>query len=278
MITIPFVRPIARLLVLCVVCSNFSVLPARAEETSDALEAVVDQYSRLQMRTQLAFEENSVPCEAVQCEAIQLFKVQVETQGQRAKALALVYFPELTQRISAYAFEVVDKVEMGAASDAAGHIVVHQALITREWSDDALCFVLLREMGHTLGRHQVSNFKTKLAITALASLLFPAALLVSATSTATQTGTASAVASSLASSATSLLGTEAALAIKRPRQQVEADQTAIMLANAANMDLISVAGELRDSEDAGNEWHRLLNASARYLVLYAESLPVADIP
>lgn len=246
-----------------------------AEGENSLSERLTDRYSRLQTDVELAMEGNSGPCDGEQCAKLDEFRARVQEQGARASVLAYTYYPELRRRIPEFQFEVVKKAGLGASSDASGRVMLYEGLAWQDLSDDALCFVIMREMGHAVEQHHVSNLKTKLAITALASILFPAALLVTATNTATQAGTATTVASSMASSATSLLGTEAALSIQRPKQQVEADQVAIQLANLTKMDLIAVAAELRSKVQTGN-WQRLLNASAEYLQLYAESLPVVE--
>ena len=52
-----------------------------------------------------------------------------------------------------FTFGVVDKKNAGTASNGAGKVVLFRGLQHLELRDDALSFVIAREMGHVIGEH-----------------------------------------------------------------------------------------------------------------------------
>jgi Peptidase family M48 len=171
---------------------------------------------------------------------------------------------------------VVDKKDAGSASNAAGKIVIFRGLQQLALTDDALGFVMAREMAHVIGKHHNKNTSTKLIISALATILFPAVGIIGASSAATQATTATTLLTSAASTATSMLGSEVALAKMKPSQLLEADEIAVKVLNQLELKTESNTREwnLREAasvlqldppESSPNNWLQDLQTSQHYL-------------
>jgi Zn-dependent protease with chaperone function len=143
--------------------------------------------------------------------------------------------------------------------------VLFRGLQQLELSDDALSFVMAREMGHVIGDHHASNTYTKLLISVVASVAFPALAVISASSAAAQATTATTLLTSAASTATSMVGSEVALARMKPTQLVESDEIALNLMNHQGWDMRSAASVLQfdepDSTNPQNGWMQDLQIS-----------------
>ena len=171
---------------------------------------------------------------------------------------------------------MVDKKDAGSASNAGGKVLLFRGLQALELSDDALSFVLAREMAHVIGKHHNKNISTKLIISALATILFPAVGIIGASSAATQATTATTLLTSAASTATSILGSEVALAKMKPSQLLEADEIAVKILSQRDWDLREVASVLQMDETdltstlTSNNWLKDLQSSQHYLQQLAD--------
>lgn len=238
--------------------ANLNPVFAAENEPDTALEiapaSISDIYSDMDMRLRLAAKANVPPCEALSCDSHQEFDARVQQLGMQLSATAYAMYPTLGQRVAEFKFNVVDKKELGTASNSAGKIVIFRGLQALTLSDDALGFIIAREMGHVIGKHHVTNTSTKLIISALASVLFPAVAIIGASSAAAQASTATTLLTSAASTATSMVGSEVAISRMKPTQLAESDEIALQLSNHPEWDLRAVASILQLDEPNPNGW------------------------
>ena len=223
------------------------------------------------MRVRLAAKPNAAPCVAVGCESQQEFDARVQQLGAQLSASAYSVYPTLKKRVPQFAFSVIDKKEPGTASNGAGKVVLFRGLQEYELSDDALSFIMAREMGHVIGKHHTKNTSTKLIISALASIAFPAFAIIGASSTTT-------LLTSAASTATSMVGSEVALTKMKPTQLAESDAIALKLLSSQEWDLYSVASILQLDDSTQNNWTHDLNISNTQLQKKVEEEYMAVLP
>lgn len=182
-------------------------------------------YADMQTRTAAKPDNNLPPCVAAACEENQRFDQRVADLGETLAVAAYDLHPELQDRVKYFQFSVANKAEIGAASSKNGEVVLLRGLQDLALSDEALSFIIAREMGHVIANHHRKNIKTKLFISALTSVLFPAIGVISASNTVSQAR----IATSAASSVTSLVGSEVAMLNVKPKQLIEADNIAVKL-------------------------------------------------
>lgn len=222
-------------------------------------------YTDIDMRVRLATKPNEAPCSGDQCLENKIFDLQVQQIGQTLADAAYQTYPELKNKIPHFSFSVVDKKEVGMASNGSGKIVVFRGMQHLNLSEDALAFVMAREMGHVIGGHHDRNTSTKIFFSIMAGVLFPAVTLISASNVAAQATTATSVATSAASTATSYFGSEAAISMIKPTQLVEADEIAIKLLSVKDWDKRSVDTALQLNIVDGNSWEKDLQSTQKYL-------------
>jgi predicted Zn-dependent protease len=220
-----------------------------AKETTIVPESISDAYSDIDMRLRLAAKPSAAPCVAAACELNREFDARVQQMGEKLAASAYVLYPTLKKHVEQFSFAVVDKEAAGAASNGNGKVVLFRGLQSYQLTDDALGFVMAREMGHVIGNHHHKNSSTKLIISAIATVLFPAAGIIGISSTATQATTATTLLTSAATTATSMLGSEVAMAKMKPNQLIESDEIAINLMNYQAWDMQSAADMLQFDAD-----------------------------
>ena len=261
---------------------------AHADETVPATSPVLapsgitDVYSDIDMRVRLAVKPDAAPCVADTCNLNQEFDARVQQLGAQLSASAYAVYPTIKKRVKQFTFGVVDKKDAGTASNSAGRVVLFRGLQQFQLSDDALSFVLAREMGHVIGNHHATNTYTKFIISALATVAFPALAVIGVTSAAAQATTASTLLTSAASTATSMLGSEVALARMKPTQLLESDEIALNLMNYQGWDMRSAASVLQfnepDSTSPQNGWMQDLQLSEIKLQIIVESDELAILP
>ena len=203
------------------------------EHTNDSVvpSLISDAVSDVDMQLRLAVKTTVAACTADICPQNYAFDARVQQLGAQLSTATYAQNPTLKKRVPNFVFSVADKKEAGSASNARGKVVIFRGLQQYELTDDALSFVMAREMAHVIGKHHNKNTSTKLIISALASILFPAVGIIGASSAATQATTATTLLTSAASTATSLLGSEVAMAKMKPSQLVEADEIAMKVLN-----------------------------------------------
>ena len=217
-------------LAICIMLalSPFALGIAKAEGSS-LTRNISEFYSDIDMQMSLVTQPNAGDCIDDECLERMEFDDRVQSLGNKLAHAAYAVYPELKKRTPSFQFEVVNKLSVATASTTNGRIVVFRGLQQLALGDEALSYVLAREMGHVIGQHHTQNIATKLMITAVASILFPALAIVSASSTAAQASTATSLVTSAASSVTSLVGAEVAMKKAKPDQMAMADNVALNL-------------------------------------------------
>jgi Peptidase family M48 len=279
--------PKKSLISLLVTLYLLSLSATHAAETApvsapEAAPSISDIYSDVDMRVRLAVKPDAAPCEAESCNLNQEFDARVQQLGAQLSDSAYVVYPTIKKRVKQFTFGVVDKKDAGTASNGAGRVVLFRGLQQLELSDDALSFVIAREMGHVIGDHHASNTYTKLLISVVASVAFPALAVISASSAAAQATTATTLLTSAASTATSMVGSEVALARMKPTQLVESDEIALNLMNHQGWDMRSAVSVLQfdepDSNSPQNGWMQDLQISEVQLQRMVEDEELATLP
>lgn len=213
------------------------------------------------MRVRLATKASTAACVPVQCEENRDFDVLVSTIGNSLSKVALELYPQHEKVIKRMLFSVADKQEAGTASNNKGQIIVLRGVQYLQLSDDALGFVIAREMAHVMAGHHTTNTSTKLIISALVSVLFPAAAIIGASSAAAQASTATTLITSAASTATSMVGSEVVMAQMKPTQLNRADEMARTIMEKAEWDMRSAESVLTQDELPRGSWMLDLQAS-----------------
>ena len=227
--------------------------------------SISDIYSDIDMRVRLATKAGVAACQAIQCEQNRDFDARVSAIGHYLSKVALQLYPQQQKVIQRMVFSVADKQEPGTASNNKGQIVVLRGVQHLQLSDDALGFVIAREMAHVMAGHHATNTSTKLVISALVSVLFPAVAIIGASSAAAQASTATTLITSAASTATSMVGSEVVMAKMKPSQLHEADEMARAIMEKSEWDMRSVESVLMQDEPSLGAWMIDLQAS-RYML------------
>lgn len=202
-------------------------------------------YSNAELAVELAMKSNAEACQDAICLEQNLhFNERVAGLGNALQERAYSLDEKLRERIPHFQFSVAEKKAIGTMSDASGNIIIFRGLQSYELSDNALQFLMAREMAHVMAGHHDKNVATKLFITAIASVVFPAIAIVSASSAAQQASTATTIATNAASTATSFLGGEVAIKQAKPSQLKESDLWALKLIAHETTDLATLADEL----------------------------------
>ena len=256
------------------------------DNASDSIvpAGISEAVSDVDMRVRLAAKPNAEQCVAENCLQNQLFDARVQQLGKQLTTAAYAQYPTLKKRVPSFVFSVVDKKDAGSASNAGGKEVLFRGLQPLELTDDALSFIMAREMAHVIGKHHNKNTSTKLIISALATILFPAVGIIGASSAATQATTATTLLTSAASTATSMLGSEVALAKMKPSQLLEADEIAVEVLNQHEWNIREVASVLQfDETDStspliSNSWLQDLQTSQHYLQQLVDKEDEATLP
>ena len=247
--------------------------------TSNAIAAEVpvpsgisDLYSDIDMRVRLSTKASTLACMAEQCAENSAFDARVGAIGRYLSKAALMVYPQKRQVIDNFNFSVADKLEAGTASNNKGQIVIFRGVQSLQLSDDALGFVIAREMSHVLAGHHVTNTSTKLIISALATVLFPAIAIIGASGAAAQVST-------VASTATSMVGSEVVMARMKPTQLNQADEMARNIMEKSDWDMRSVESVLRQDDAIKGAWMLDLQASRTALktTIEQEDALVTDI-
>ena len=255
--------------------------------TSNAIAAEVpvpsgisDLYSDIDMRVRLSTKASALACMAEQCAENSAFDARVGAIGRYLSKAALMVYPQKRQVIDNFNFSVADKLEAGTASNNKGQIVIFRGVQSLQLSDDALGFVIAREMSHVLAGHHVTNTSTKLIISALATVLFPAIAIFGASSAAAQASTATTLISSAASTVTSMVGSEVVMAQMKPTQLNQADEMARNIMEKSEWDMRSVESVLTQDGVIKGAWMLDLQASRTALktIVEAEDASITDIP
>ncbi|MGE5469541.1 MAG: M48 family metalloprotease [Bacteroidota bacterium] len=186
-------------------------------------------------------------------EARRRFVAQVERLAETLQKGVHKVYPDLAQRcpnLSGGRFDVhlVAGDEAGSASSPNGRIAIHEALASLHPDDRFVAFVIAREMGHVIARHEEENSATSMITSLLLNLAVPG--------------------SSLLKSAVSAVGSRLAASGKRDEQAIEADAIAYRLLKGSGFRLRdvskSVTGALASLDDGS--WAQRLRKSSDSLL------------
>ena len=178
-----------------------------------------DLYSRATMEFSLAITPHEREgCAEAECVRRAEFDQRVARIGASIADAAYRTYPTLAERIPRFDFVVVDKTEAGTASAAGGHIVILRPVGAIALSDEALSFVIAREMGHVVSQHHERNTATSLAISVVAMALAPV-VNVAKLLALLYSGSTSAAAASSVTSAASYASSRAIIESYWPQQR-----------------------------------------------------------
>ena len=220
-------RTAAGVLFLCTLLVACASSPHNDRAQLAAPLTVSKVYSSANLHMMLAVSPNAPSCDEFECLLRAEFNRRVAQAGARLSEAAYRNYPDLAARVPAFEFLVADKADAGTASSAAGEIVILRPVGALTVSDEALAFVLAREMGHVIGQHHEENTGFSLITSVLTTILAPA--LNFAKLLASVTSGASAVGASAALTAGSFAGSRMLIESYRPRQREEADEIALAL-------------------------------------------------
>lgn len=260
--------------------SPFALGIANAE-SNNLTHSISAAYSNVDMQMGLITQKNAQACVEDECIAREQFDTRVLALGERLAHAAYAVYPDLKKRVPSFEFKVVNKIAAATTSTANGRVIVFRGLQQLALGDEALSYVLAREMGHVIGQHHKQNFATKLIITAIASVAFPALAIVSASSTAAQASTATTAVTSAASSLTSFVGTEVAIKKAKPNQLAESDHIALNLMVYQGYDMGMVLADLPAADETTTTaWLRDLQASGMNLekTIHSQVFDLAQAP
>ena len=245
------------------------MLPACATSTQGRLQltapdAVSEVYSGMDVELSLVTAGDGEACHDEACELDRQFDQQVARVGEGLSRAAHVLLDGQQVAVPEFKFEVAEKNKLATASSDEGRIVVMRGLQSLQLDDAGLAFLLAREMGHVIGRHHDENTGTRILISVLAGVLFPASGLFSASSAATQaTATSSvfsttALSTAAASTATSVFGSMLVMDNMRPKQISESDYIAAHLVEQAGwpLDAVSTALAAAPVPEGEDAWAR----------------------
>lgn len=234
------------------------------------LQGLSAVYSEFDMRLQLVTAADAPPCREEDCTFDGAFDQRILAIGQRLATAAYRQHPDLRLRFPRFEFVIADKRDPGTASSSGGTIVIYRGTRRLGPEDDALAFILAREMGHVIAGHHDENVTTSVLVSVAAQLLLPMlnvarGAVAAVTGNVATSAAATTVASSAVASAASMAGSRALRATYRPAQVKEAETVALGLLATARWDLHKVADRLDDlrprlSEEA--TWTSELKESA----------------
>jgi predicted Zn-dependent protease len=222
-----------------------------------ALAKISNIYSNIDMRVHLAIKPNAKQCIDDLCALNMAFDEQVQRLGNSIAVAAYAAYPSLRERIEKFTFIVVNIEESGMASNSTGTIFVFRGIQYLKLGDDALSFILAREIGHVIGSHNNKNTFTKLIFSALASILFPVGSILSTSNLAAQTAV-----TTMASATTSYVGSEVVISQFKPSQHIESDNIALNVLANQDMDIRLIVATLDIDDDFGsNSWMQDLKST-----------------
>lgn len=227
-------------------------------------------HSEVGMRLSLASEvDTPSSCVGVECRLDRAFDQRVQRLGTRLAQSAFEIYPDLTERFSQFEFVIAEKAEPGSASSAAGTVVIFRGVQKLRLDEEALAFLIAREMGHVISRHHDEDSATSILFSIAAQVLFPVANLIRGSAALIQSASAMAT----ASSAASFVGARIVIESYKLDQLHEADGVALDLLASLGWN----RGEVADALAAGTQiagddrWSKDLRVSAREVVGLTEN-------
>ncbi len=173
------------------------------------------------------------------------FKRQVERIGSELSAEARGFAPELFERIEGFQISVQSDSEGGTGSNSRGRILLSAELSRLDATDDVVAFLIAREMGHVIARHDEEDAGARMAFSVLTALVPGASMIVRL--------------------AASTLGSMSLTRTWANQQRREADDLALALLERTDRSRAAVAlnlrAGLRREQLRGGQWSLQLNES-----------------
>lgn len=213
-----------------------------------ALQGFSAVYSEFDMHLQLVTAADAPSCQAAECAADRAFDQRILALGRRLADTAFRQYADLQMRFPRFEFIVADKLDAGAASSAAGTVVIFRGVRRLELDDAALAFVLAREMSHVIAGHHDENVTTSVLVAVAAQIFLPVlniGSLFSASTAAATTAASSTATTSAVASVASFAGSRVLRANDRPLQVREAEAMAMRLLAAAGWGGREVSDQLQ---------------------------------
>jgi len=222
-------------------------------------------HSEMGMRLNLAAAADALSsCVGVECRLDRAFDQRVQRLGTRLAQSAFEIYPDLTERFSQFEFVVAEKAEPGSASSAVGTVVIFRGVQKLRLDEEALAFLIAREMGHVISRHHDEDSATSILFSIAAQVLLPVTNLIRGSAALIQTASATATASTL-STAASFVGSRIVIESYKLDQLREADVVALDLLASLGWNRGDVADALAASTQVigDDRWSKDLRVSAR---------------
>ncbi len=99
------------------------------------------------------------------------FGHQVDRLGAELEAAARDLAPNLFERINAFQIGVSKEIGVGTGSSAGGRIVLAPELAGLDPTDDVVAFLIAREMGHVIARHDEEDSGARLVFSVLSAFI-----------------------------------------------------------------------------------------------------------
>jgi len=227
-------------------------------------------HSEMGMHVNLASKADiPAPCAGMECRLDRAFDQRVQRLGTRLAQSAFEIYPDLTERYSQFEFVIAEKAEPGSASCATGTVVIFRGVQKLRLDEEALAFLIAREMGHVISRHHDENSATSILFSIAAQVLFPVANLIRGSVALIQSASAMAA----ASSAASFVGSRIVIESYKLDQLHEADAVALELLASLGWNRGEIADALATSTQVvgDDRWLNDLRVSARGVVGLAEN-------
>ena len=223
----------------CAVLAGCINNPHGEREMLAAPTSLSDPYTQAQLQFKLATTADlDRACAHSVCMEYAQFDERVARLGAGLAVAAYRRYPDLAGRVPAFDFSVVNKAEPGTGSTAGGVVVVLRPVASIARSDEALSFVLAREIGHVVAQHHEENTGTSLIVSLIATLIAPVTQVLKVFASVYSGTTAAA---SVSVTAASFASSKALLASYRPRQLDESDKIALTLLGSTGVGVRDVA-------------------------------------
>jgi len=220
-------------------------------------------YSEVNLQLFLITEANAgSPCVGGECEFNRTFDRMVLRLGTRLAESAFAAYPALSERFGKFEFVIAEKAGAGSISNAAGRVIIFRGVQKLHLGEEALAFLIAREMGHVIAQHHEENSATSILFSVLASAFVPVANLISGSAILAQTASASAM-STAATSAASFIGSKLTIASYKLDQSREADAIALSLLDRLGWNKNDIADALvSETRTMGDDnWDKEFRAS-----------------
>lgn len=259
-------------------CAASSSRLGRLQMTAPAPVSAV--YSEMDMQLSLVTEANTAsPCVGTECELDRAFDQSVLRLGTRLAQSAFEIHPDLVKRFGTFEFVIAEKASPGSISSATGTVVIFRGVQELHLGEEALAFLIAREMGHVIGRHHDENAATSILFSALVSVFMPVANLISGSAALAQTASATAT-SAAAASAASFIGSRVTIESYKLDQLREADAIALNLLSRLGWSRNDIADALVTATRVmgGDSWSKDLRASAEDAIRLADAQNSITVP